>query len=170
LELKAPEGINDLNSKNYLYFQIPNPIHHELLKKYSLQPKQYVVVHPGMMGSALNWPQKKYIDYIEKILVENKKVVITGTDSDEPYLTEIKTKYLNHPQVTWLQSKLNISELIEILDGAEHVLAPSTGVAHLAAGLGVRTVAVFSPIKVHHPRRWAPRGRLVEIIMINLNS
>ena len=168
--LKPVEGVNDRSSKNYLYFEMKKPTSHETLNKSSLEEKKYVVVHPGMMGSALNWPQQKYIDYIEKLAAAGTKVVVTGTDADEPYLTEIKPKYANHPQVVWLQSKLKISELIQILDGAEHVLAPSTGVAHLAAGLGTRTVAIFSPIRVHHPTRWAPRGPFVEIVMIELQT
>ena len=40
--------------------------------------------------------------------LSGKKVVITGTESDEPYLTDIRKTYLNHQQVIWLQSKLNM--------------------------------------------------------------
>ena len=41
---------------------------------------------------------------------------------------------------------------------ARSVVAPSTGVLHLAAALGVPAIGIYSPLKVEHPRRWAPRG------------
>lgn len=152
-------------TREFLFFEIAKPAELNILEKYSLQPESYIVVHPGMMGSALNWKQSQYIDYIHQQLLRQKKIVITGTPSDEPYLTEIKSKYANHPQVLILQSKLNMKELIQVLAHAEFVVAPSTGVAHLAASVGARVLAIFSPIRVHHPRRWAPRGPRVEIFL-----
>jgi ADP-heptose:LPS heptosyltransferase len=156
-------------TKEFIQFHIEKPKQKNLLFKHHLSDKDYIVVHPGMMGSALNWPQATYIDYIQKLLDQNKKIVITGTESDEPYLTEIKNKYIDHPQVLWLQSKLNMSELVQILAYADYVVAPSTGVAHLAAAVGAKLKAIFSPVRVHHPKRWAPRGSDVEIWMINVS-
>lgn len=150
-------------TKEFLKFEIQQPTQLNTLKEYNLESKKYIVVHPGMMGSALNWSQKKYIEYIARQILKNKTVVITGTPADEPYLTEIKLVYETHPQIRWLQSKLNLKQLVEILSQAEFVVAPSTGVAHIAASLGAEVHALFSPIRVHHPRRWAPRGNNVHI-------
>ncbi len=150
-------------------FEIKTPSEFNILDRNKLEPKKYIVVHPGMMGSALNWPQSEYISYIKTQLAAGKKVVITGTESDESYLTEIRKTYLSHQQVIWLQSKLNMNELVQVLAHAEFVVAPSTGVAHLAASVGTPVKAIFSPVTVHHPRRWAPRGSDVEIWMINVS-
>jgi ADP-heptose:LPS heptosyltransferase len=38
------------------------------------------------------------------------------------------------------------------------VIAPSTGVLHLAASLGTVSVGIYSPRRVEHPRRWGPKG------------
>lgn len=154
-------------TKEFHYFQITKPVNQNTLSKFGLNEKNYIVVHPGMMGSALNWPQSEYINYINQQIAKNKNVVITGTDQDEAYLTEIKKEFQNHPKVTWLQSKLSLPELVEILSYAEYTLAPSTGVAHLAASVGASVKAIFSPVRVHHPRRWAPRGPNVEIFMLD---
>ena len=151
-------------------FEIKRPIELNILDKNKLEPKKYIVVHPGMMGSALNWPQSEYIAYIKTQLAAGKKIVITGTESDEDYLTEIRKTYLNHQQVIWLQSKLNMNELVQVLANAEFVVAPSTGVAHLAASVGTPVKAIFSPVRVHHPQRWAPRGPgSIEIWMIRVS-
>lgn len=158
--------LNPRQTKLFHYFEIAKPVETEVLAKFSLKAGQYVVVHPGMMGSALNWPQSEYIKYIQQMLTQKKHVVITGTDSDEKYLDEIKAVYLKNPEVTWLQSKLNIRELVQVLANSELVLAPSTGVAHLAASVGARVKGIFSPVRVHHPTRWGLRGPHVEIIML----
>lgn len=153
-------------NKEFIYFHIPKPPTTEILEKFSLEPSGYVVVHPGMMGSALNWSQDQYIEKMGLLIKAGKKLAVTGTVSDEPYLTEIKKKYLGHSDVVWLQSKLNMQELVQILAFAEYVVVPSTGVAHLAASVGTPVKAIFSSIRVQSPTRWAPRGPDVEIWMI----
>ena len=111
-----------------------------------------------MMGSALNWSQAQYIEFIQQQIEKNKVVCITGTKDDDAYLTEIRKIYQQHSSVRWLQNQLNLKELIIILSEAEFVVAPSTGVAHLAASVGAVIHGIYSPVQVHHPRRWAPRG------------
>ena len=148
------------------YFKITPPSADDTLKKYNLSAKSYIVVHPGMMGSALNWPQSEYIKCIHRLIQQGHRIVITGTASDEAYLNEIKAEFLKNPNVTCLQSKLNLKELIEVLFFASYVIAPSTGVAHLAASVGTAIKGIYSPVQVHHPRRWAPRGPHVEVFML----
>jgi len=147
-----------------LFFKFRKPHSSEILQKYNL-PLQYTVVHPGMMGSALNWKQEQYIQYIDQQLFLNKTVVITGKPSDAPYLDQIQKTYQHHPKVIWLQSKLNFRELIEVLYFSEKIVVPSTGVAHIAAALDKPVYGLYSPIKVHHPTRWAPRGNHVMLFL-----
>lgn len=134
-----------------------------LLEKFALQSKNYVVVHPGMAGSALNWPQSKYNSLIEK-LTQTTTVVITGTTMDAPYLTELRPRWEKHPQVRWLENQLDFDNLLRILKMAKAVVAPSTGVAHLAASLDTPIYAIFSPLKVHSAKRWGPRSNSVTIL------
>jgi ADP-heptose:LPS heptosyltransferase len=134
------------------------------LSRFGLQSHQYVIVHPGMAGSALNWPIAKYITLIAE-LIKDTKVVLTGTAADEKWLTEIKKTYVGNPQVINLQDQLNSKELLSVISEAKAVVCPSTGVAHIAAALGTPLVAMYSPIRVQHPRRWAARGNDVEILL-----
>jgi ADP-heptose:LPS heptosyltransferase len=124
----------------------------------SLLQKPYIVIHPGMGGSALNWPQSHYIELIQIFLKKSYVVVITGTEIDIRWLTEISEYSQNEKNICWLVGKLNGLELIAVLKQAKAVVAPSTGVAHLAAACGVKTLGLYSPIKVQSATRWAPRG------------
>lgn len=128
-----------------------------LFEKYDLKPGEFFIVHPGMAGSALNWPQSHYNALIEKLLNAGT-VVITGTASDDPYLTEIRKQWLKNPQVRWLQNELSMEDLLSLLKSARAVVAPSTGVAHLAAAVGTPVVGIYSPIRVHKAIRWGLRG------------
>lgn len=133
------------------------PVIRRLFEKFEIKNQDYVVVHPGMFGSALNWPQSRYNELIEK-LTEKTTVVITGTKNDDPYHTEIRPKWEHHARVRYLQDKLNFEELLSVLKTSKGVVAPSTGVLHLAASLEVPCVGLFSPIREHSAVRWGPRG------------
>lgn len=119
--------------------------------------QKYFVVHPGMGGSALNWPSESYATLIDR-LSEQATVVITGTHSDESYLIPLKMLLKNNHKVVWLDKQLNGYQLLKLLKNANANIAPSTGVLHLSASLGVPSIGIFSPIKVHHENRWGPRG------------
>lgn len=175
-KITGPSG----RSPKDFVFRFQKPTSSKILEQFGLV--NYIVIHPGMMGSALNWPQTKYIEHIHFLLAQNKKIVITGTKADEPYLTEIKKVFgpdseahaqQYKDQIFWLQNQLDFSQLLEILYYAEYVIAPSTGVAHIAASLGKDIKAIYSPIKVHHPTRWAPRAsrpdQHIEIFLPNVH-
>lgn len=133
------------------------PAQPRCLENHRLEPKKYVVVHPGMAGSALNWPTSHYLKLIEKLALKFK-VVLTGTAADEPWLHEIKEHYKKDPQVVCLQNKLDTPELLYVLEQAAAVFAPSTGVIHLAASLGSPVFGFYSPVLVQSEKRWGARG------------
>ncbi|MBL7543880.1 MAG: glycosyltransferase family 9 protein [Bdellovibrionaceae bacterium] len=138
-----------------------------LLHKWHLKPKSYFIVHPGMAGSSLNWPQDRYIDFIRSFhtAYPEIKIVMTGTIADSEYLDEILSRFEGQNFFLNLQGKLNSYELLSLLSSSQGILAPSTGVLHLAAALGIPTFGIFSPIKVQHPTRWAPRGKKTKTYM-----
>ncbi len=134
------------------------------LRKFQLTYKNYFVVHPGMAGSAQNWPMQNYQSLIKK-LIELHDVVITGTTSDQAYLSTIESEFKTHPKVKWLVGQATGSELIAILQGAKAVVAPSTGVLHLAASTGTPTIGIYSPVRVQQPKRWGPKGLRTSTLM-----
>lgn len=142
---------------------VNKPLRH-LYERFDLTNGGYYVVHPGMAGSALNWPTQRYIELIEKIKTD-KEVVLTGTEMDEPYLGPIKAHFKDDTRVQSLQAQLTLDELLFVLKSSAGVVAPSTGVVHLAASLGVKTVGIYSPVRVHHPTRWGPRGAEVCVLV-----
>jgi ADP-heptose:LPS heptosyltransferase len=136
-----------------------------LLRRHGIKPGSYNVVHPGMGGSALNWPTTKYLDLIRSLTARDETVVITGTAADTAYLHPLREALGELHNIIWLDDKLTGRELVTLLGAARTVFAPSTGVLHLAASTGTPTIGIFSPVRVQHPRRWGPIGRKVATLV-----
>jgi len=56
---------------------------------------------------------------------------------------------------------LRLSQAAALLSRSDVYLGNDSGISHLAAALGVRTVALFGPTD---PGRWAPRGQKVTVL------
>ena len=133
------------------------------LGKWRLNTHNYFVVHPGMGGSALNWPSESYIELIRQLL-QYRPVVVTGTPADDPYVRPLFEQLNECGGITWLQNRLSTEELLTVYSQASCVVAPSTGVAHIAASLGTPIVGIYSPVLAHSARRWRPLGPYVKVL------
>jgi ADP-heptose:LPS heptosyltransferase len=142
------------------------PPHHNVAT-WDLKPKKYFVVHPGMGGSAKNWPSKNYIELIRHLL-QYQPVVITGTDQDQKYLDPIYKQLKTFEGITWLNGRLNLLELLVVHSEACAVVAPSTGTLHLAAALGTPTIGLYSSVVAESAQRWGPRGP--HVIALQMDS
>lgn len=141
------------------------PLFRQLNEKFHLR-QGYLLVHPGMAGSALNWPTSSYIQLIEKYLKAQpgSQVVVTGTQMDDAWTTPILAAFGHEPRVVSVVKQVSLRELLYLLKNAFAVVVPSTGVAHLAASLGSKTIALYSPVREHAAKRWGPRGPQVIIL------
>jgi ADP-heptose:LPS heptosyltransferase len=116
-----------------------------------------------MGGSALNWPAENFSALIGS-LAKEMPVVITGTKADQKFLNSLSS-VKDQPAVVWLVDQLKSFELLDILSEAKSVIAPSTGVLHLAASLGTPSLGIYSPRTVEHPRRWGPKGTRTAVLV-----
>lgn len=128
------------------------------LRLLGLRAGSYCVVHPGMMGSALNWPQTHYISLIRE-LSNHVTVVITGTESDQHWLNPIRNELEEQKHLYWLDTLLTGTELIAVLSGAQFVVAPSTGIVHIAAALKTPIFGLYSPRDSEKSARWGPLSK-----------
>jgi heptosyltransferase III len=121
--------------------------------------KCLVVLHPGMGGSALNWPLDSWFELVS-ILAGNSSVnvAVTGSASERELVEQVVGAAGGESNVRAICG-LGLEEYIGLLSLAKAVVAPSTGPVHLAAALGVPRVAgIYSPVLAHHPMRWGPLG------------
>jgi ADP-heptose:LPS heptosyltransferase len=123
-----------------------------------------VAIHPGMAGSALNWPESHYIT-LGRRLVRRYNVIVTGGPGEGALVERVfqgiarqQSYSPDSPTFAKYVGEKGLAETIALLDQCDGVVAPSTGPMHIAIALGKTVVTVFPPIKVQSAVRWGPYG------------
>ncbi|MCB9060918.1 MAG: glycosyltransferase family 9 protein [Halobacteriovoraceae bacterium] len=126
--------------------------------------REYVFIHPGMVGHTLNWSSRNYgrlIIRLSKFYGDRFNYIISYTPWDNKYLLGLKEvlkeENFNKNEVFFFNGLTKgLRHYMSILKNAAAFIGPSTGTTHLANVLGVNTVAIYSPIKVQSALRWGP--------------
>lgn len=117
-----------------------------------------VLVHPGS-GSIHKCSEPKRMAWlIEGLQQKGMCPVILEGPADREVVGQVR--YCMTQPVLVLR-ELDLSRLAGVLAQVTAYIGHDSGVTHLAALLGVRTIALFGPTD---PHRWAPRGRHVTIL------
>ncbi|MBB4689158.1 glycosyltransferase family 9 protein [Amycolatopsis jiangsuensis] len=112
---------------------------------------RYVVVHP-MASVPARQPSTVHTGRIVQALVAaGHHVVVTGSPADKQVTAEVSGEV-----ATDLGGRTGPAELAAVLAGADVVVAPNTGPAHLAVAVGTPVVSLFAPVVP--AARWAPFG------------
>lgn len=118
-----------------------------------------VVIHPGSGSKKKCWPLSCF-EHVARPLVEESgcRVVFAAGPADEHLMPGLKRlpEALAH-----VLAGLSLLELAAVLSHTQCYLGNDSGVTHLAAALGVPTVAVFGPTD---PSVWAPLGPHVRVV------
>lgn len=134
-----------------------------LAKQGCLPGEALVAVHPGMGGSALNWPESHYLEFVRMLLQEGHRVLLTA-GSQEVALVERLRQGVAAAAGT-LADKLivyantegdSVGFLAGLYAESKVVVAPSTGPLHIAVALGRPVVTFYPPIRVQSALRWGP--------------
>jgi heptosyltransferase-3 len=126
--------------------------------------KRLIAVHPGMGGSALNWPENYYVELIRSLRKEGNEILLTGGPA-EGFLLERIVLELDKTGDSAIvyggklddgAAPAGVDTLGALFAEAELVVAPSTGPLHIAVALGLPVVTFYPPIRVQSAIRWGP--------------
>lgn len=122
-----------------------------------------IVIHPGMGGSALNWPETHYCELARGLVQEGFQVVVTGGPTERALLDQVEksiSPFLGDAPGRLIFFRNTDGHTVDFLAGiyscARLVVAPSTGPLHLAVALHIPVVTFFPPIRVQSVIRWGP--------------
>ncbi|SFW84344.1 glycosyltransferase family 9 protein [Amycolatopsis australiensis] len=111
----------------------------------------YVVVHPGASVPARQPSPERSRRIVRALVADGHRVLVTGAPSERHLCQAVAgTSAVN------LGGRTSLAELAAVLSGAQVVVAPNTGPAHLAAAAGTPVVSLFAPVVP--AARWAPYG------------
>ena len=107
------------------------------------QGRSYWVVHPRAADAFKNWPLEKITVLVQAALMRwpELAIVLTGAAADRPALESLA---IVDARVYNYAGRLDIADTAALLANAHAVLAPDTGVAHLAGALDVPLISLFA--------------------------
>jgi ADP-heptose:LPS heptosyltransferase len=116
---------------------------------------RYVVVHARASVPARAPSVDRVAAIVGALARAGHQVAVTGSAAEAPVVSAI-CEQAGAPGVVDLGGRTSLGALAALLAGADVVVAPNTGAAHLAAAAGTPVVSLFAPVVP--AARWAPYG------------
>lgn len=117
-----------------------------------------VAIHPGSGSPTKNWPLQSFLELAgrgAKAGVGRPFLSIGEADA------ELAADLQGHAPAIPVLSGVDLVDLAGVLCNCSLYVGNDSGITHLAAAVGVPTVALFGP---SDPERWSPRGAHVRVV------
>ena len=116
---------------------------------------RYVVLHPGASVPARRPSAARSAAIAGALTAAGHRVLVTGSPGEAALAGEICGRAgAAHRGLVNLCGRTSLPMLAAVLAGADALVAPNTGAAHLAAAVGTPVVSLFAPVVP--ATRWAP--------------
>jgi heptosyltransferase-3 len=121
--------------------------------------RQLVVIHPGSGGANKCWHLDNFLAVAKELRDREMEVLfLLGPAEVERLRPSEKVQIHAAAKCT---AHLALSQVVGVLSSADAFLGNDSGVTHLAAGMGLRTIALFGPTD---PAVYRPLGRAVVVL------
>nr|WP_315393650.1 glycosyltransferase family 9 protein [uncultured Duganella sp.] len=115
----------------------------------------YACVHAGARTRDKCWPPSHFAEVADRLAFDHGlQIVLTGA-SNEADLAAAVARRMHVPAIN-ATVPMSIGAMAALMRGARLLICNDTGVSHIAAGLGLKSVVVFSRADIG---RWAPLNR-----------
>ncbi len=126
----------------------------ELLREIKLGTgKKLVVIQPGSGGLHKCWHLDNFLAIAKKLNSEGIEVIFLLGPTELEKFSTVEIKKIDDTAKS--VRDLSLEQVLELLSHANAFIGNDSGITHLAAGLGIRTLAVFGPT---NPRTYKPIG------------
>src|SRR5262245_19703545 len=124
--------------------------------------RHYLVLNPGAAyGSAKRWNEEGFAEAGDTLATElNLDVAIVGSEKERSIAENIQKRMRS--RVAVLSGRTSLETLIGVISGSSLVLTNDSGPMHVAAALGIPTVAIFGSTDDVVTGPWGPRARVVK--------
>jgi ADP-heptose:LPS heptosyltransferase len=117
-----------------------------------LTPDHYICIHPGARDPDKCWPAQRFAQVADRLAAEfGMPIVLTGAAS-EAHLTAAVASKMRSPAID-AAGPVSIGAMAALMSRSRLLICNDTGVSHIAAGLKLPSVVIFSKADI---RRWAP--------------
>jgi ADP-heptose:LPS heptosyltransferase len=145
---------------SYLEFPLSEDDERELSQSglaAGLVPGSYICIHPGARSRDKCWPPHHFAELADRLADEfAMSIVLTGSAS-EADLTAAVAAHMRTKAVD-AAAPISIGAMAALMSRARLLICNDTGVSHIAAGLALPSVVIFSKSEI---LRWAPLNRML---------
>ena len=122
------------------------------------------MVAPASNSDLRDWPADHYATLVGLLAERLKcKVTLLGLREQADVTAYVAQKSNAGQRVADLAGHTAWADIPDILQDADLVICNNSGIGHLAASLGTRTLAIYSAS--HQPQEWGPRGPRAHAVM-----
>ncbi|MBU0477426.1 glycosyltransferase family 9 protein [bacterium] len=118
-----------------------------------------LAVHPGSGSLKKCWDVQNFANVINWWMDKHGKVLIICGEADEQIIGECKNLLLDEKFV--IAKHIELVNLASLIARCNWYIGNDSGITHLAAAVGIKTVALFSKTD---PNIWGPRGENAKIV------
>ncbi|MGF1740840.1 glycosyltransferase family 9 protein [Vibrio profundum] len=115
--------------------------------------KRNLVLVPAASKGYKNWHAKGYAEVIIHAHQLGWNIILAGSPAQIEIDLAEQVQSLTEQAVTNLVGKSTLKEMLALLDGADLVIAPDTGPAHMANAVNTPVVGLYAH---HNPKRTGP--------------
>ena len=117
-----------------------------------LAPGGYVCIHPGARIRDKCWHPARFAQVADQIATEfDVRIVLTGSAAEAPLTAAIASRM--RYRALDAAAPISVGAMAALMSRARLLISNDTGVSHIAAGLKLNSIVIFSKADM---RRWAP--------------
>lgn len=120
------------------------------LEDAGLAHRKIALIHPATAFATKQWAPEKFARVAETLAARGFAPVAIGAPEDR----EILKSLLEHASVPIASLNLSLPEVSALAARSEIFVGNDSGIAHIAAALGTRSVVIFGSSNVAHWRPW----------------
>jgi len=115
----------------------------------------FAIIHPGSQLPSRRWAPERFAAVADALALRGWRTVITGTTAEAGLAAAVRAAS-REPPVDLCGRTASLGALGALVEAASLLVANDTGLSHVAAAVGTRSVIVASGSDV---QRWAPLDR-----------
>ncbi len=112
----------------------------------------FCVMHVNARCNYKEWPLSSWEELIRITNEMGYMVYLTGKGERENHVCNELVKKFNSGVISMVD-KLSLGEVASLLLRSKFYVGPDTSITHIAASIGIKTIAIFGP---SNPKKWGP--------------
>jgi len=138
-----------------------------------LEAGRYICIHPGARRRDKCWPPACFAEVADRLHAEfGMATVLTGSADEAPLVHAVAGR-MRSPAIE-AAAPISIGAMAALMSRARLLVCNDTGVSHIAAGLGLNSVVVFSQAEIvrrapldrlRHRCIWDPTAERADVVL-----